>query len=59
MVFGIEREFGYLDDEICPECGGVSKRIFEVFEKQPSMGCGSSCEEEHDSTVSLVSEGGS
>jgi len=39
-VFQIERPLGYLDEEECLSCGGTSRRIFEVFEKQPEIGGG-------------------
>lgn len=39
-VFQVEGPLGYLDEEVCPTCGGASKRIFQVFEKQPEIGGG-------------------
>jgi len=39
-VFPIERDLGYLNDEECPHCKAVAKRIFVVFEKQPEIGGG-------------------
>lgn len=44
-VFPIERPLGYLDDELCPVCGEVAKRVFQVFEKQPRLG-GGACSSE-------------
>ncbi|MDR2107950.1 MAG: zinc ribbon domain-containing protein [Coriobacteriales bacterium] len=38
-VFLLERPLGHCDDESCPHCGSVAKRVFQVFEKQPSLGC--------------------
>jgi len=40
-VFELERPLGYLDDEACPQCGSVSKRVFQVYEEQPELGGGS------------------
>ena len=35
---------GSLDDQECPRCGAVAKRIFAVFETPPKLG-GGSCSE--------------
>lgn len=39
-VFQVDRVLGYLDDEACPQCDAVSKRVFQVFEQQPEIGGG-------------------
>jgi len=35
-----ERPLGDLEDQECPQCGAVSKRVFQVFKKQPEIGGG-------------------
>lgn len=36
---------GSLDDQTCPYCGAVAKRIFTVFETPPKIG-GGACSED-------------
>lgn len=39
-VSQFEMPLGSLDDQVCPECGGVAKRVFQIFETPPKIGGG-------------------
>ena len=54
VVSQFERPLGDLDDQFCPECGGVSKRVFQIFEKQPEIG-GGACSS-HDDIDGIVAD---
>ena len=53
-VFEVDRDLGYLDDENCPQCKAVSKRVFVIFEKQPEIG-GGACSS-HDNIDGVVAD---
>ena len=40
LVFQVEKPLGCLDEEACRECGGVAKRVFQIFENPPEIGGG-------------------
>jgi putative FmdB family regulatory protein len=51
-VFPLERPLGYLEDESCPFCGSVARRVFQVFEKQPELG-GGACSSHQENDIML------
>ena len=51
-VFQVDRPLGYMDDEACPQCEAVAKRVFQIFEKHPEIG-GGACSS-HGNTEGIV-----
>lgn len=47
-----ELPLGCLDDQTCPKCGAVAKRVFQVFETPPKIGGGACSEEGFDDSGS-------
>lgn len=39
-----ELPLGCLDEQVCPKCGSVARRVFQVFETPPKIG-GGACSE--------------